>query len=44
MAYQALVVDDSSIARSSLIKMLRLSGVEFDEIFQADNGLVGLQK
>jgi two-component system, chemotaxis family, chemotaxis protein CheY len=44
MAYQALVVDDSSIARSSLIKMLRLSGIEFDEIFQADNGLVGLQK
>lgn len=42
MAYQALVVDDSSIARSSLIKMLRLSGIPFEEIFQADNGLSGL--
>jgi len=42
MAYQALVVDDSSIARSSLIKMLNLSGIPFEEIYQADNGRVGL--
>ena len=42
MAYQALVVDDSSIARSSLMKMLRLTGVPFEEIFQADNGRSGL--
>ncbi|MFT5368515.1 MAG: two-component system chemotaxis response regulator CheY, partial [Candidatus Latescibacterota bacterium] len=43
MAYQALVVDDSSIARSSLIKMLRLSGIPFDDIYQADNGISGLR-
>lgn len=42
MAYHALVVDDSSIARSSLIKMLRLSGIPFEEIYQADNGRSGL--
>jgi two-component system, chemotaxis family, chemotaxis protein CheY len=42
MAYQALVVDDSSIARSLLIEMLHVSGISFDEIFQADNGRSGL--
>lgn len=38
MACDALVVDDSSIARASVTKMLRLSGVAFDQIYHAANG------
>lgn len=38
-----LVVDDSAVMRSLIVKTLRMSGVEIEEIFQAANGLEGLE-
>lgn len=42
MSLNVLVVDDSSVMRSIIIKTLRLSGVSIEEIFQAKNGAEGL--
>ncbi len=43
MGLHILVVDDSSVMRSMIIKTLKLSGVDIGRIFQAANGLEGLQ-
>jgi two-component system chemotaxis response regulator CheY len=38
MSLNVLVVDDSSVMRSMVIKTLRLSGLDLNEIHQAANG------
>jgi len=42
MAYNLLVVDDSAVMRSMIIKTLNLSGLEIGQIHQAANGADGL--
>lgn len=42
MAYNVLVVDDSVVMRSIIIKTLRLSGVGLDYVHEAGNGEEGL--
>lgn len=42
MAVNVLVVDDSSVMRSMIIKTIRLSGLQLGEIHQAANGREGL--
>ena len=42
MAFNVLVVDDSAVMRGIIIKTLRLSGLELNEIHQAGNGQEGL--
>lgn len=39
-----LVVDDSAVMRSIIVKTLRMCEVEIGEIFQASNGKEGLEK
>jgi len=43
MALNFLVVDDSSIMRSMIIKMLRLSGLPLGEFYQAADGVEALK-
>lgn len=43
MALNVLVVDDSAVMRSMVIRTLRLSGIPVQEIYQAANGKEGLQ-
>ena len=43
MAYNLLLVDDSSIVRKALKKTLALSGLEVGEVFEAENGARGLE-
>jgi two-component system, chemotaxis family, chemotaxis protein CheY len=43
MSLSVLVVDDSAVMRSMIIKTLRLSGVPVSEIHEAANGQEGLQ-
>lgn len=38
-----LIVDDSAVMRSMIVKTLRLSGIELGELHQAGNGLEGLK-
>jgi two-component system chemotaxis response regulator CheY len=42
MALNILIVDDSKVMRSMILKTLRMCGVELGEIFQASNGREGL--
>jgi two-component system, chemotaxis family, chemotaxis protein CheY len=42
MALNVLVVDDSSVMRSIVIRTLRMSGLQINEIHQAQNGKEGL--
>jgi|SRR5882724_11282448 len=42
MSLNILVVDDSSVMRSVIIKTLRLTGLPLGEVFQAGNGREGL--
>lgn len=42
MAFNVLVVDDSAVMRTMVIKTLRLSGVPVGDVFQAGNGEEGL--
>ncbi len=42
MAYNLLVVDDSAVMRSMIIKTLNLSGLEIGQIHEAANGADGL--
>ncbi len=44
MAFNVLVVDDSAVMRTMVIKTLRLSGVPLGEVFQAADGEEGLEK
>ena len=43
MALNILVVDDSSVMRSMIIKTLKLSGLNVGDIHQASNGAEGLK-
>ena len=43
MSLNVLVVDDSAVMRSIIIKTLRLSGLPIGEVHQAANGLEGLR-
>jgi two-component system chemotaxis response regulator CheY len=43
MALNVLVVDDSAVMRSMVIKTLRISGLPLNEIHQAGNGEAALQ-
>jgi two-component system, chemotaxis family, chemotaxis protein CheY len=43
MAYNTLIVDDSSVMRSMIIKTLRMSGVPLGDLHQAANGKEGLE-
>jgi len=42
MAVNVLVVDDSGVMRSMIVKTLRLSGLQLGEIYQAADGREGL--
>ena len=42
MAVNALIVDDSGVMRSMIIKTIRLSGLQLGEMHQAANGREGL--
>ena len=42
MSLNVLVVDDSAVSRAMIIKSLRLSGADLNEIHQAGNGQEGL--
>jgi two-component system, chemotaxis family, chemotaxis protein CheY len=43
VAFNVLVVDDSAVMRSMIIRILRLSGLSLGEIFEAPNGREGLR-
>jgi two-component system chemotaxis response regulator CheY len=43
MALNILVVDDSSVMRSIIIKTLKLSGIPLGDIWEAQNGEEGLR-
>ena len=43
MALNVLVVDDSSVMRSMIIKTLKLCGIPLNEIYEASNGAQGLE-
>ena len=43
MAVNVLVVDDSGVMRSMIIKAIRLSGLQLGEVHQAANGREGLE-
>src|SRR3954467_1232020 len=43
MAYNILVVDDSDTMRAVIAKTLTLAGVEVGNLFQAANGLLGME-
>ncbi len=42
MSLNVLVVDDSAVARTMIVKILGISGLPLGEVFQAANGLEGL--
>ena len=44
MALNVLVVDDSSVMRSIVIRTLRMSGLQLNEIHQAENGRQALEE
>ena len=43
MSFNVLVVDDSAVMRSMIIRILKLSGLSFSEIYEASNGREGLE-
>jgi len=43
MAVNVLIVDDSGVMRSMIIKTIQLSGLQLGEIHQAANGMEGLE-
>ena len=44
MAYNILVVDDSAIIRAVVKKTFKLAEVPVNELYEAENGKVGLEK
>jgi two-component system, chemotaxis family, chemotaxis protein CheY len=42
VTFNVLVVDDSAVMRSMIIRILRLSGLPLGEVFEAPNGREGL--
>jgi len=43
VSFNVLVVDDSAVMRSMIIRILKLSGLTFSEIYEAPNGRDGLE-
>lgn len=43
MSFNVLVVDDSSVMRTMIIRTLRMSGVPLNEVHQANNGQEALE-
>ena len=43
MSFNVLVVDDSAVMRSMIIRILKLSGLSLSEIYEAPNGRDGLE-
>ena len=43
MAINILIVDDSTVMRSIILKTMQMSGIQIGEIYQAANGLEGLE-
>jgi two-component system, chemotaxis family, chemotaxis protein CheY len=43
VAFNILVVDDSTVMRSMIIRVLQLSGLSLGQVFEAANGREGLQ-
>lgn len=43
MGINILVVDDSSVMRTMILKTLRMSGLSLGNVFEAANGLEGLE-
>ncbi len=43
MSLNVLVVDDSSVMRKMIIRTLNLSGVPLGEVFEAEDGRLGLE-
>lgn len=43
MAINILIVDDSNVMRSIILKTMRMSGIQIGEIYQAANGQEGLE-
>jgi two-component system chemotaxis response regulator CheY len=43
MSLNVLVVDDSAVMRSMIIKVLRMCGVPLSEVYEASNGEEGLR-
>lgn len=44
MAYNVLIVDDSSVLRKVIIRTINMSGFDVGEIYQAENGADALEK
>jgi two-component system chemotaxis response regulator CheY len=43
MAINILIVDDSNVMRSIILKTMRMSGIQIREIHQAANGQEGIE-
>ena len=43
MSFNVLVVDDSAVMRSMIIRILRLTGLSLGEVYEAPNGQEGLK-
>lgn len=43
MSFNVLVVDDSAVMRSIIIRTLRLSGLQIGEVHEAENGAAALE-
>ena len=43
MSFNILVVDDSAVMRSMIIRILRLTGLSLGDVYEAPNGLEGLK-
>jgi two-component system, chemotaxis family, chemotaxis protein CheY len=43
VAFNVLVIDDSTVMRSMIIRVLRLSGLSLGQVFEAANGREGLR-
>jgi len=44
MAYNVLIVDDSRVTRAMVAKIVRMSGLDLGEIYEAGNGREGLEQ
>jgi two-component system chemotaxis response regulator CheY len=43
VSFNVLIVDDSAVMRSMIIRILRLTGLSLGEVYEATNGQEGLQ-
>lgn len=44
MAFNFLIVDDSPVMRKVIIKTVKLSGVDIGDMYEAGNGIEGLEE